>query len=172
MRILAVESVHLSALSALASDTFTETFGHLYPPADLSAFLAKSYAVPQLAAEIADPAQFWRMVLDDNGYAAAYLQCGPVTLPHPDADGERQGELKRIYVRASHQGHRLGRTLIDLALQWMAERYPGGAQWIGVWNGNLKAQAIYQTYGFVQVGGYKFPVGETLDDEFILHRIP
>jgi hypothetical protein len=32
------------ALSALATRTFTETFGHLYPPEDLSYFLEEAYA--------------------------------------------------------------------------------------------------------------------------------
>src|SRR5690606_15744207 len=34
-----------STLSTLAARTFTETFGHLYPPEDLDAFLRESYAV-------------------------------------------------------------------------------------------------------------------------------
>ena len=33
------------ALSTLAARTFTETFGHLYPPQDLADFLADAYAV-------------------------------------------------------------------------------------------------------------------------------
>lgn len=32
-------------LSDLAARTFTETFGHLYPPEDLAAFLADAYEV-------------------------------------------------------------------------------------------------------------------------------
>jgi hypothetical protein len=32
-------------LSALATRTFTETFGHLYPPQDLQAFLEEAYTV-------------------------------------------------------------------------------------------------------------------------------
>lgn len=32
-------------LSALAARTFTETFGHLYPPQDLQAFLEEAYTV-------------------------------------------------------------------------------------------------------------------------------
>ena len=127
MRILPVEPDHIPALSALAGETFSETFGHLYPPEDLADFLTGSYAVAKLAAEVADPAQYWRMVVDEQGYAVAYVQCGPVSLPHPEADPAHEGELKRIYVRASHQGHGLGRRLIDAALAWMVERYGGAA---------------------------------------------
>ncbi len=172
MRIVPVEPHHIPALSVLAEDTFTESFGHLYPPQDLAAFVAKSYAVPQLAIETVDPANFWRLVLDTDQRPIAYLQCGPVTLPHPSADRVREGELKRIYVRRSHQGLKLGKTLLQLALGWMQERYGDAAQWIGVYGENHRAQALYAAYGFKRVGDYRFAVGETLDEEFILSRQP
>jgi ribosomal protein S18 acetylase RimI-like enzyme len=171
MRILPVEPHHIPALSQLAVDTFVETFGHLYPPEDLSAFLQKSYAPAQVARETRDPAQFWRVVFEGDN-AVAYLQCGPVGLPHPDAHPTTEGELKRLYVHSSQQGKGLGKMLLTIAMDWMTETYPGQAQWIGVWNENRKAQALYQSQGFEKVGEYQFPVGQTLDDEFILRRRP
>ncbi len=171
MRILLVEPHHIPALSQLAIDTFVETFGHLYPREDLDAFLEKSYSPAQLMTETADPAQFWRIVYDGDN-AVAYLQCGPVGLPHPDADEKRQGELKRLYVNSTRQGKGLGKQLLTIAMDWMNKTYAGQAQWIGVWSENHKAQALYQSYGFEKVGEYQFPVGKTLDDEFILHRQP
>ncbi|HUH89627.1 MAG TPA: GNAT family N-acetyltransferase, partial [Lysobacter sp.] len=45
-------------LSQLATQTFVETFGHLYPDADLKAFLAESYAVERQ-----------RTILTHPGYA-------------------------------------------------------------------------------------------------------
>ncbi len=171
MRILPVEPHHIPALSQLATDTFVETFGHLYPSEDLDAFLAKSYAPAQLATELADPAQFWRIVYEGDD-VVAYLQCGPVGLPYPDADPAREGELKRLYVHSSQQGKGLGKMLLTIAMDWMAEIYPGTPQWIGVWSQNHKAQGLYSAYGFERVGEYQFAVGETLDDEFILRRQP
>ena len=171
MRILPVEPRHIPALSQLAMATFTETFAHLYPPEDLSAFLEKSYAPEKLAAETTDPAQFWRIVYDGDD-AVAYLQCGPVGLPHTDADPARAGELKRLYVHSSQQGKGLGRMLMAVALGWLDEIYGQAPQWIGVWSENHKAQALYLSYGFERVGEYQFPVGQTLDDEFILRRQP
>lgn len=160
------------ALSALAKDSFTETFGHLYPPEDLEAFLTKSYAHDALRADIDDPAQHWRVVLDDTGAAVAYMQCGKVCLPHPDARPDHEGELKRLYVHSSQQGKGLGKTLLAAAIDYMTERFGDAPQWIGVWSENTKAQALYGSFGFQRVGEYQFAVGQTLDDEFILRRIP
>ncbi|MGA9658797.1 MAG: GNAT family N-acetyltransferase [Asticcacaulis sp.] len=171
MRILPVTTAHIPALSGLARDTFVETFGHLYPPQDLTVFLEASYSPEKLAADVADPAQMWRLVFEDDE-AVAFLQCGPVNLPHPDADPANEGELKRIYVRQSQQGNGLGKMLLSIAMAWMEETCPDRPQWIGVWNENRKAQGLYASYGFEKVGDYLFPVGQTLDHEFILRRIP
>ncbi len=171
MRILPVEPLHIPALSQLAIDTFVETFGHLYPPEDLEAFLNKSYAPAKLAVEIADTRQFWRIVYEGDD-AVAYLQCGPVGLPHPEADPAQAGELKRLYVHSSQQGKGLGKMLLTIALDWLSQTYGQNPQWIGVWSENYKAQALYLSRGFEKVGAYQFPVGQTLDDEFILRRKP
>ena len=172
MRIVPVESHHIPALSELAIASFVETFGHLYPPEDLAAYLQKAYAQDVLAAEVADPLQYWRIVFDETGRAAAYLQCGPVGLPHPEADPAREGELKRLYIHSDYQGGGLGRSLLNLALDHLNERYGAAAQWIGVWSQNHKAQKLYMSAGFEKVGDYLFAVGETRDEEFILRKAP
>jgi ribosomal protein S18 acetylase RimI-like enzyme len=58
---------------------------------------------------------------------------------------------------------------MDAALAWLQRDGPGPL-WLGVWSGNLKAQAFYAGYGFEKVGEYAFPVGATRDHEFILRR--
>ncbi len=171
MDILPVASDHIPALSSLAVATFTLTFGHLYPPEDLTDFLETSYAADILRSEVQDPRQFWRMAWDD-GKALGYLQCGPVGLPHAEADPAKHGELKRLYVDPSAQGRGLGKTLLAIALDHLAERYGEAPQWIGVWSENHRAQALYGAHGFVQVGAYDFPVGRVRDHEFILRRHP
>jgi ribosomal protein S18 acetylase RimI-like enzyme len=100
------------------------------------------------------------------------MQCGKVGLPHPDVRPSFEGELKRLYVHSSQQGKGLGRTLLSAAIDHMAERFGDAPQWIGVWSENHKAQALYASFGFHRVGAYQFSVGNTLDDEFILRRIP
>lgn len=171
MDILPVAPEHIPALAALATDTFTTTFGHLYPPEDLAAFLEAAYNHQTLLAETRDPAYFWRVAWED-GQALGYLQCGPVGLPHPQADPARHGELKRLYVAPAAQGKGLGRALMTAAMAHLQDRYGDAPQWIGVWSENHRAQALYGSYGFVKVGDYEFPVGRTRDHEFILRRTP
>ena len=155
------------ALCALSADTFCDAFAHLYPPADLQAFLAEAYALPLARAQLADP-RFGVWLLERDGEAIGYALAGPCGLPHPDVT-PNCGELKRIYLRKAWQGGGRGSRLIAIALAWLdAEGF--APLWIGVWSGNHGAQKLYGRLGFGKVGEYHFKVGETRDHEFILRR--
>lgn len=156
------------ALSALGRLTFTETFGHLYPPEDLADFLDDAHAPERYAAWGADPA-FGLWVAERGGEAVGYAMAGPCHLPHPDVTPDC-GELWRIYVRRDTQGLGLGALLLGVALGWLEA--PGRPLWLGVWSENLGAQRLYARHGFAKVGEYDFLVGGTRDREFILRREP
>ncbi|MBD7987923.1 GNAT family N-acetyltransferase [Luteimonas sp. Sa2BVA3] len=154
-------------LSRLSAHTFTETFGHLYPPEDLAAFIAEAYAEERQRVILSHP-DYAVWLLEDAGEAVGHAAAGPCGLPHPDvAPGD--GELKRLYLLASHQGDGWGGRLFDTAIAWL-ERDGPRRLWIGVWSGNSGAQRFYARRGFESVGEYLFPVGATRDREFILRR--
>ena len=154
-------------LSRLATRTFVETFGHLYPDEDLQAFLADAYAVDRQRTILAHP-DYAVWLLECDGVAVGHAAAGPCGLPHPEvAPGD--GELKRLYVLREAHNNGWGAKLFEAALQWLEKDGPR-TLWIGVWSENLGAQRFYGRYGFERVGEYKFPVGKTMDDEFILRR--
>ncbi len=160
-----------SALAALKLETFRETFledfGIPYPEADLRIFEASSYGVDAVAAELADPRRAtW--VAESEGELLGYAHVGPCKLPHPDVTATA-GELYQLYVRRASHGLGLGRSLLTTALDHLATAHPGTV-WIGVWSGNVKAQAVYAARGFTKAGEYDFPVGSWMDHEFILRR--
>ena len=154
-------------LSDLAARTFSDTFAHLYDPADLAAFLEASYSVPAMAADLADPAKaLW--LVEAAGEAVGYAQCGPCELPHPEVTSSCR-ELKRFYLLKTFQNGGLGGRLFKVTIDWMEEGAPRDL-WIGVWSENHGAQRFYQRAGFEKVGEYGFKVGSTTDREFILRR--
>ena len=159
----------LSTLKRLCfRETFLEDFAVPYPPDDLAFFEEDSYGEARVAAEIADASHATWVCEAPDGTLLAYAHCGPCKLPHPDVT-DRSGELYQIYVRRAAQGMGLGKLLLTASLDWLAATYPG-PQWIGVWSGNDRAQAVYAAKGFERVGGYEFPVGAHRDAEFILRR--
>lgn len=161
------------ALAALKLATFRQTFlddgfGIPYPPADLAIFEADSYSADVVAAEIADPQRQNWVAEDWDGRLLGYAQVGPCKLPHPEA-GEEQGELYQLYVLREAQGRKLGKQLLDVAMEHLAETRPGPV-WLGVWSGNEKAQAVYLAGGFRKVGDYRFKVGSWYDEEYIFRK--
>ena len=156
-----------ATLSALATATFVETFGHLYPSEDLQTFLEDAYPVGKQATILAHP-DYAVWLLEADGRAVGHCAAGPCGLPHADvAPGD--GELKRLYVLREFQNGGAGRRLMDTAMDWLLREGPR-TLWLGVWSENLGAQRFYARYGFGKAGTYEFPVGRVRDLEFILRR--
>ncbi|ATB42659.1 acetyltransferase [Cystobacter fuscus] len=157
------------ASAKLSAATFTETFGHLYPPEDLLAFLTEHHTVEVHRRVLASEAHGTWFV-EADGEPVGIALAGPCSLPHPEVR-EEDGELKRLYLlkRVQNAGH--GERLFRTAIEWL-ERDGPRTLWIGVWSENHGAQRFYARHGFVRVGEYKFPVGRVRDHEFILRRAP
>jgi len=161
----------VEALAALKLATFRETFvdgfAISYPPQDRAAFELASYAPAAIAAELADP-DHATWVAEADTRLLGYAHVGPCKLPHPEVR-PGAGELYQLYLRGAAQGVGIGRQLLTVALDHLAQTRPGPV-WLGVWSGNLRAQAVYAAHGFERVGAYRFPVGSWFDDEFIYRR--
>ncbi|GAA0648112.1 GNAT family N-acetyltransferase [Brevundimonas lenta] len=148
-------------------DTFVTGFGIPYPSDDLTVYLDASFSAEAIRTKLKEPGAAW-WVAERDGELLAFANTGPNTLPHPDGRPSH-AELRRLYVSKAAQGLGLGTKLLKIALDWM-EANGDGPLWIGVWSGNEKAQKLYAAYGFEKAGGYQYPVGRWMDDEFILRR--
>ena len=155
-------------LADLGAATFTETFGHLYPPEDLQAFLLGSHSVHAWTGMLADAERaVWVAVLAD-ATPIGLIAVGACKLPVENRE-PTAGEIQQLYVLARYHDLRLGSRLMDLGLEWL-EAQGRMPLYIGVWSENVGAQRFYGRYGFEKVGEYGFPVGNTADREFILKR--
>jgi ribosomal protein S18 acetylase RimI-like enzyme len=150
------------AIAAFAERTFTETFGHLYPPEDLTAYVAAKYRVDVVAAEIADPDVRYVLALR-AGAIVGYSKLGVVDM---DVDATDALELHRLYVDTSVKGSGVAKALMDDGLAW-ARGKGARVMFLSVWENNERAQAFYKRYGFEHVKEHKFMVGRVADRDFI-----
>ena len=163
------EAAALAALKlATFRETFIEDFAVPYPPLDLAAFEAASYAPAVVAAELANPDRATWIAEAGDGRLLGYTQVGPAKLPHPEVT-PGAAELYQLYVLRAAQGTGLGRRLMDVALDHLAATRPGPL-WLGVWESNHRAQAVYAARGFREVGSYRFMVGDWEDRDLIYRR--
>lgn len=148
-------------------ETFMEDFAMGYAAEDLAELYDRAFTPAAFLARMEHPtSRVW--IAERAERALGYASAGPNALPHPDSR-PGDGELKQLYVAREAQGLGVGRALLDTALHWL-ERDGPRTLWIGVWSGNLRAQAVYAGRGFSKAGEYEFPVGRVRDREFILRR--
>lgn len=150
-------------MSQLGARTFTETFGHLYSPENLAAFLL-NHSVDNWQRELSDP-RFTVRLAEEDGEVAGFAKLGPPSLPF-----EVQGptaELRQLYVLKPWHGSGVARVLMDWAI---AEARARGAEqmFLSVFTDNHRARRFYASYGFEQVGTYAFMVGSHADEDLIL----
>ena len=149
-------------LAALGARSFTETFGHLYRPEDLAAFLT-AHEEPEWRAQLASPEIAVR-IAEAGGEAVAYAKLGPPSLPF---EFERPSiELRQFYVLAAWQGRGLAQLLMEWALGEARQR---GAKdmYLSVFTDNHRARRFYRRYGFTFVAPYAFMVGSQADEDEI-----
>jgi diamine N-acetyltransferase len=157
-----------SVLAPLGAATFSETFGHLYPPEDLQAFLGGSHSVDAWTRTLTDSQRaVWVAELAD-ATPIGFIVVGACKLPIENREPVA-GEIQQLYVLARHHNLRLGSRLMEIGLEWL-EAHGRAPLYVGVWSANFGAQRFYRRYGFDKVGEYGFPVGKTVDREFILRR--
>jgi ribosomal protein S18 acetylase RimI-like enzyme len=153
-----------AALAVFAADAFADTFGHLYPPADLDAFLSQTFAPAIQASEIAEPHTEHRLAWAGGllvGYAKLGLEKLGFALP-----GRPALELHRLYVARTHQGGEVARVLME----WVLERARArGAHdlFLSVYTHNHRARRFYARYGFQNVAPYVFMVGSIADPDIV-----
>lgn len=151
------------ALAELGARSFTETFGHLYTPENLAAFLA-GHSPERWRTELCDPAFAVRLG-EADGTAVAYAKVGPPSLPF-----EPRGkpiELRQFYVLKPWQGSGAARELMQWALD-EAHRRGADEIYLSVFIDNHRARRFYEGYGFLAVGRYDFMVGSHADEDIVM----
>lgn len=152
-----------AALAELGRRSFIETFGHLYSPENLAAFLA-SHSEGAWAEQLADPG-FAVRVGEADGDVVAYAKLGPPSLPFEPRG--RPIELRQFYVLKPWQGAGVAAELMDWVL---AESRRRGADelYLSVFTDNHRARRFYDRYGFAFVQTYAFMVGTHADEDHIM----
>ena len=151
------------ALAMLFRASFVETFGHLYKPEDLAAFLANN-SEARWAGELSDPGFAIRLA-EAEGEAIGYAKLGPPSLPF-----EPRGqsiELRQFYLLAPWHGRGIAQALMEWVI---GEAKARGADdlYLSVFIDNHRARRFYDRYGFEYVGDYDFMVGNHADVDHVM----
>lgn len=147
-------------LAALATRTFPLACPPSMPQSDIDAFMAEHLSVEVFAAAVNDT-DHRVCVAEESGELLGY------TLMTAEL---RHVYLSKLYVTPELHGTGVAVALIEDAVGWARGR---GAQVLrlGVNQENLRAKAFYLKNGFAVVGERQFPVGERIENDFMLERV-
>lgn len=153
------------ALAELGAQSFTETFGHLYSPENLDAFLL-NHSSEKWRQELADAA-FAVRIGEAEGKAVAYAKIGPPTLPFEPRG--KPVELRQFYILQQWHGTGAAEELMEWVFD-EAVRRGADELYLSVFIDNHRARRFYERHGFEPVGRYAFMVGTHADEDVVMRR--
>ena len=160
----------LPALAALEHQTFADAFREHYPLADFEAFLRDHKSPAAVEKAFRQEGTEYYVTTDDHqltGFIQLNFNKQPdngTLLPEPAC------EIEKIYVSQAGQNRGLGQQLLRFAEKTARERNVR-TLWLGVWEHNLRARALYEREGFSAFGEHDFVVGSRRDRDLLLGKV-
>lgn len=161
------DPAEIATVAAIGAETFVTTFGQLYTPLDLAAFIADNHSPAAAHRFLTDPKNIFRLVEDAQG-CCGYAMLSPNGLPHVPADA-RAIEIKRFYLLPRLHGRGVADALMDWCVA-TARSSRHTLLTLSVFSDNHRALRFYARHGFTEAGRYVFLVGEQQDDERVYVR--
>ncbi|OBG59393.1 MULTISPECIES: GNAT family N-acetyltransferase [unclassified Mycobacterium] len=158
VRVVTSNSVDVQELADVAARTFPLACPPSMAPGNIAAFVAANLSAARFAEYLADP---HRAILtaEVGGRIIGYAML--------IRDGDDTAELSKIYLAPEHHGTGAATALMDLALatagEWGVTRV-----WLGVNQGNERAQRFYAKSGFAVSGTRTFRVGAARENDFVM----
>lgn len=152
-------------LAQLGRESFCATFGHLYQPQDLEAFLDEVYSRQCVAEEIAGPEFHHRLAAEDAELIGfCKLRSSSWYANHSAAHNPIA--LGQLYTAPKRTGEGIGAALMEWAIDHARDQGHDAIQ-LSVYSENFGAQRFYRRYGFKKIADITFEVGKQVDHEFL-----
>jgi diamine N-acetyltransferase len=137
--------------------SFFATFTGTCTEDDMAKYLAKTYSLERIQAEIAASDSLLFVLLSEDKIAG-YAKVGQQIIP--ELKHRKAIELERLYLLEEHIGKGFGNKLMQKCLEVAAEK-KSEVIYLGVWEHNYRAQKFYKKYGFEFFGEHPFPIEST-----------
>jgi ribosomal protein S18 acetylase RimI-like enzyme len=154
-------------ISSVGAETFATSFGAQNTPENLAKHRATAFGVDIQKRELADPAITY-LIAEQNGRTAGYAQVREGEAP-VCVSGPGPVEVRRFYVLPEFHGAGIAQALMDACADEARQR-GGRTLWLGVWDQNPRAIRFYTKWGFEDVGGQTFMLGDDPQQDRVLSR--
>lgn len=156
------------AIAKLGSTVFAKSFGFSIPTPDLNAYLEEKYSISAIEEDILSRSTHIIVACSDaDNRVIGFAQLTEGTIEPCIVHLECTVELQRLYVDADFHGAGVGKALTT-RVEEMARGRGHRIMWLGVWEGNFKAQRVYEAMGYSRVGEHEFKMGRCIQTDWIM----
>jgi len=153
------DEADVAELADVAASTFPMACPPSAPADDIAAFVATHLSARRFAEYVTDPNRTVLIATFDDrilGYVIL-IRDGPDV------------ELSKMYLLADQHSTGAAAELMQAGIDWAADC---GAHtlWLGVNQKNERAQRFYRKHGFSVKGTRTFPLGNTVENDFVMGR--
>ena len=153
----------IEKIKSVSEKTFYETFSSENTKEDMENYLKENFSYEQIESEVKNNASKFYIVEHDKE-AVAYMKLN-FDKAQTEKGHHNTLEVQRIYVLQEYKGNRIGKRLIEKAIEIGRDNQLNYI-WLGVWENNMNAIKFYEKQGFEKFGTHVFKLGE---DEQIDH---
>lgn len=154
-------------LRQLAEDTFCETFAPYNTAEDMDKYVKEAFTPESIAKQLENPnSSFFLAEMDGNLVGYAKLNFGDAQSESVDP---KAMEVERIYVRKQYLRNRIGKTLLDKAMEIATEKAVAMV-WLGVWEKNERALGFYRANGFEKFDEHQFVLGQDVQTDWMMKK--
>ena len=165
LRIRRATVADASLIAKVGAATFVTSFGAQNTPENVAKHLAKAFGEEILRRELGDPAVTY-LIAEQDGRTAGYAQVREGDAP-PCVAGVGPVEVRRFYVISDFHGTGLAQILMNACADDARSR-GGRTLWLSVWDQNPRAIRFYTKWGFEDVGGQIFMLGDDPQHDRVL----
>lgn len=146
----------IESIRGFSRHVFKHAFSDLNTEENMDMYCDHAFSLKQMEKEFKNPYSFFYKLIKRK-VLIGYLKLN-VHLGQTERDDLNAMEIERVYIHPEYQGMRLGSRLIEFARQ-IANTQKKSYLWMGVWEKNVRAIALYERLGFEKFGTHKFNLG-------------
>ena len=147
----------------ISEKTFYETFSEDNTEENMENYLKENFSYDKMTSEISNTySKFY--IVESNDEVVAYMKIN-FDKAQTEEGYNNTIEVQRIYVLEDFKGKRIGKALIQKAIE-IGKESNVDYLWLGVWEHNIKAIGFYEKLGFKKFDTHIFKLG---DDEQVDH---
>ena len=159
---------HVSLLSKLGAETFSETFAQANNPDDIQKYLAESFNEEQVKKELNESGSIF-LLANYRNELAGYVRLRESNEVQEKFPSKRLIELQRIYSYQKYIGKGIGKALLNHCIQ-LAKEKGYHIIWLGVWEHNQHAIQFYKHFGFEPFDSHVFMLGNDSQTDILMKK--